>query len=525
MLEGSGTRKLGGRDPIRAFQRVLSLLVVVLFVALVPSRAHAYSWMIKHGYSGCPVCHADPSGGELLTAYGRAQSELLLRMHYGKPKSDASSSSSSSTSSSSDSDASDSASAPKAGAPKKGDAAPAGKADKSGKGDDDDDKTDANSGDDDDDDDKPADPKAAKAADPKAAAEKPAAAAPAADSDSSEDEDSGLEASGFLWGLVKTPDWLLLGGSYRQLAVYKPGGIAGSGATIRKGYFVTFPMMADAYGQVQFGGFRAEGSIGIIRVGVGSPYGRAAQLTDGQGDQWNLLSRTHWIGYDFDDGAFTLRGGHLNLPFGIRIPEHTMWVRQITRTDRESAQEDGVALAYNGEQFRGELMGILGNYQVNPDKYRERGYSGYLEYMATPHTAVGISSLVAHAAQDRISLDLDATRQAHGVMVRAALSEKAVILAEADALLTTNHETGYVAFAQLDFEAIQGLHFMATGEVLDQGYDKAKGGARIVGGGMPQFGAWGTIDWFCFSHVEVRADVFSRQSDDITALGQFHVFL
>ena len=28
-----------------------------------------------------------------------------------------------------------------------------------------------------------------------------------------------------------------------------------------------------------------------------------------------------------------------------------------------------------------------------------------------------------------------------------------------------------------------------------------------------------------FSHVEVRADVFSRQGDDITALGQFHVFL
>jgi hypothetical protein len=502
MLEGSGTRKLGGRDPIRAAQRILSFLVVALFVALFPSRAHAYSWMIKHGYSGCPVCHADPSGGELLTAYGRAQSELLLRMHYGKSKSEAAASS-----------ATDSNAAPEA----------KGTDDKATKGTDDkdDDKTDANSGEDESDDDKDD-------ADKKPAADAPAAAAPAASADSSSsdsDEDSETEHGNFLWGLVNTPDWLLLGGSYRELAVYKPNGLAGSGAVIRKGYFVTFPMMADVYGQVQFGGFRAEGSLGIIRVGVGSPYGRAAQLTAGQGDQWNLLSRTHWLGYDFDDGKYTLRGGHLNLPFGVRIPEHTMWVRQATRTDRESAQEDGVALAFNGEALRGEVMGIVGNYQVSPDKYRERGYSGYLEYMVTPHTALGISSLVAHAKQDRISLDVNSTRQAHGPLIRAAFSEKVVLLAEADMLIRTNHELGYVGFAQLDIEPVQGLHFMATGEAHDEGYDTLRKGARVVGEGMTQLGVWGSIDWFCFSHVEVRADVFSRQGDEITALGQLHVFL
>jgi len=525
MLEGSGTRKLGGRDPIRASQRLLSLLVVALFVALFPSRAHAYPWMIKHGYSGCPVCHADPSGGELLTAYGRAQSELLLRMHYGsKPKADAAASSSSSSSSSGSGDEAPAKAA--APAPKKSDAAPA---DKAGKGDDeDDDKTDANSGDDEDDDDKPADAKAGGDA-KKAASEAPAAAAaPASSSDSSDSSDSDdedLKGSGFLWGLINTPDWLLLGGSYRQLAVYKPGGLAGSGATVREGYFVTFPMMADIYGQAQFGGFRVEGSLGIIRVGVGSPYGRAAQITAGQGDQWNLLSRTHWVGYDFDDGRFTVRGGHLNLPFGIRIPEHTMWVRQYTRTDRESAQQDGVALAFNGESLRGEVMGVLGNYQVNPDKYRERGYSGYLEYMVTPQTALGVSSLVTRAKQDRISLEVNSTRQAHGLMVRTAASEKTTVLAEADMLVRTYHELGYVAFTQLDLEAIQGLHFMVTGEAHDEGYDTLRGGDRVVGGGKPQLGVWGTIDWFCFSHVEVRADVFSRQGDSITALGQLHVFL
>jgi hypothetical protein len=67
-----------------------ALLVVagVLLVLLTPSRADAYTWMIRHSYTGCGVCHADPSGGEVLTAYGRAQSDLLLRMRWDGKKAD-----------------------------------------------------------------------------------------------------------------------------------------------------------------------------------------------------------------------------------------------------------------------------------------------------------------------------------------------------------------------------------------------------------------------------------------------------
>ena len=320
-----------------------------------------------------------------------------------------------------------------------------------------------------------------------------------------------------MWGLVKTPDWLLLGGSYRHLTIFRPG------RDTKK--FVTFPMMADVYGQATFGNFRISGSIGAVRVGVGSPYARSAQVTGGQGDQWNLLSRTHWVGYDFGDGAFTLRAGHMNLPFGVRVPDHTLWVRQATRTDRESAQQDGVALAYNAEPIRGELMLIAGNYQVNPDKYRERGYSFYVEYLTGQRTALGLSSLVTTAKKDRITLDPKALRQAHGAFIRTAFSDSVVLLAEADGLFTTDHDAGYVGLAQLDFEVTQGLHLMATGELLDKGYDKLVGGPRTPGNGQLQTGAWGTVDWFCLPHVEIRADVFSRQSDELTVLGQLHVFL
>ena len=52
-------------------------------VLLASSSAHAYPWMIRYGYTGCAPCHTDPSGGAgALTEYGRAQSDLLLRMRY-----------------------------------------------------------------------------------------------------------------------------------------------------------------------------------------------------------------------------------------------------------------------------------------------------------------------------------------------------------------------------------------------------------------------------------------------------------
>ncbi|HKO46909.1 MAG TPA: hypothetical protein VJV79_04260 [Polyangiaceae bacterium] len=490
MLKGSGTRKLGGRDSLRAFQRFLGWSLVALFVSLFPSRAHAYTWMIKHGYASCPVCHADPSGGELLTSYGRVQSDELLRMRYGK--------------------SGDSAhNEPKAPRLVR-DTRDLQRLMRDTR----DLKTDALSGADKD------DAPEAKVADeetPQATATEEEEDEEAPPPATASTEASSSSPGDFLWGLVKTPDWLLLGGSYRHLMVLRP---STEGKT-----FSTFPMMADVYGQVQIGNFRIQGSLGVARVGVGSPYARAAQLTTNQGDQWNLLSRSHWLGYDLADGTMTIRAGHMNLPFGVRIPEHTMWVRQATLTDRESAQQDGVSFAYNGEKLRGEVMAIVGNYQVNPDKYRQRGYSLYAEYMVGERTGVGVSSMITKAKKDRVSLQADPLRQAHGAYVRSALTDDLVLLAEADVLFTTNRDTGYVGFAQFDYEITRGLHLMATGEVLNRGYDRLVGGEKTVGNGQPQFGAWGTVDWFFLPHCEFRADAFKRQQDDFTILGQLHVFL
>ena len=66
----------------RVVVRLFALVLPALFVLLAPARADAYTWMIKHGYTNCSTCHADPSGGETLTPYGRGQSDILLRMRW-----------------------------------------------------------------------------------------------------------------------------------------------------------------------------------------------------------------------------------------------------------------------------------------------------------------------------------------------------------------------------------------------------------------------------------------------------------
>lgn len=61
----------------------LAFAAVVTVLLAAPTQAAAFPWMVKHGYSTCGQCHSDPSGAGVLTAYGRAQGEIILRTPWG----------------------------------------------------------------------------------------------------------------------------------------------------------------------------------------------------------------------------------------------------------------------------------------------------------------------------------------------------------------------------------------------------------------------------------------------------------
>ena len=60
----------------------LSLLIFILMLPL-STVVYAFPEMIRHGYTSCTACHVSPSGGGIVTAYGRSISkELLSRWSY-----------------------------------------------------------------------------------------------------------------------------------------------------------------------------------------------------------------------------------------------------------------------------------------------------------------------------------------------------------------------------------------------------------------------------------------------------------
>lgn len=308
------------------------------------------------------------------------------------------------------------------------------------------------------------------------------------------------DAAKLLWGLDE-PDRVRLGGSVRVMSV-----------SDLDNYWSVFPMQADVYGAAYLGRFRLAASLGVARASLRYEHASKARLI-GPADDDNALiavSRNHWVGYAPSD-ALLLRLGRMNLPFGIRMPEHTMWVRDETLTDRESDQLHGVSIAYSRGAWRGELMAALGNLQLLDGGFQQRGYSGHVEYLVDPELALGVSSLLLVAPRG-IEADSGAIwRTAHGLTARYAPWRPLVVLAEANALKVSGYDLGFVGMATFDFELAQGFHLALTGEGLKRA--------------QTRLGGWLTANWFVLPHVDLRVDWVMRQERAPTLLAQVHVYL
>lgn len=387
------------------------LLVVGLLVVLGlawPRDARAFGWMVRHGYTSCAQCHADPSGGGLLTAYGRAQRQLLVRTRFG-----------------------------------------------------------------------PASPDGA-------------------------DDEEAARVGGFLAGTAPLPDSLLLGADVRGLFLHTvPDGAPAAGRFVL--------MQSDVAAQVTVDRVRAMASVGYAPEGAAP-----AALTTGSRDR--VVSRVHWLGVDLrEDKDITLRAGRLNLPFGLRMPEHTAWVRSASRTDLNTSQQHGAAMAFSSPSARLEIMGIAGNFQMSPDVLRERGYSACAELTLAPRLTLGASSLVAWAGAQPFGSQ-PTWRQAHGLFARWGLTERVSVVAEGDVLHQSQRlrggASGYAAWIQVDVEPVQGLHTMVAGETLAAPDPTAK----------DAYGGWFTVAWFFGPGADVRADTVVR-TGALAQLVQLHLAL
>jgi len=382
-----------------------ALLLIFAAVALSSTAAKAYPTMIRHGYTQCASCHTDPSGGTLLTQYGRAQSQLLLSSRWG----------------------------------------------------------------------------AAEDAEPTA-------------------------ASKFLFGALKTPDAVTLGGWLRQGYIWNT--VDGKLVDNRE-----LQMRSSLAAEVRLGPVRAAAEVGYAAAHAA----QQATITRNQ-DGANLVSREHWVGISFAEETALVRAGRINVPYGLRNLEHTSFVRAATRTDINEDQQGGIALALTKGDWRAELMAMLGNYSVRPDAFRERGFAGYAELTLSPTVAIGINALAARAdaAPGSPSPTL---RQAYGLTARAAPWTPLVVSAELDALISTtlgsgSLQTGHAGWLQADLEVVRGVHLVSAVEHLSS-----------PAGGAAGLGLWGGAAWFVVPHLDIRADLIRRSSADSPTTNTFLIQL
>jgi hypothetical protein len=282
------------------------------------------------------------------------------------------------------------------------------------------------------------------------------------------------------------PEWLQVGGDYRAMWLRtKVPQAPLSGRMIW--------MQADLEAAVTAGGFVASASLGYAYEGaLGAAITRRV-------DQ-NLVSRYHWLGYSFESAGVLLRAGRMNLPFGIRTVEHNLWAKALTRTTINDDQQYGAAVSYSGDNLRGEVMAIAGNLQLRPDRYRERGYSAFVEWAAKTELQLGLSSLITHRDLDTLTLK-ETWRQTHGVFGRWATPWQPLVLqTEWNYVFVSSKDErwrrGLASFVQADVEPWQGVHFLATAEA-----NKVGTGKRFWA-----YGGWLSYWWFVAPHVDVRLD-------------------
>ena len=375
------------RSSARLFRLAWQAACIVLLVAASAKPAHAYAWMIGHGYTQCGQCHVDPSGSGALTRYGHTIADSLLRTRYAWDRDDA----------------------------------------------------------------------------------------------------NAPELGNFLFGALELPEQFDFGGDVRALSLHTKA--ENSALQAR---FIW--MQLEAKASIQDGPFVASATLGYSPEGaLGAALSRNLDST--------VVSREHWLGLYLDESHGTLlRAGRMNVPFGIRSIEHTLWARSYTGTDINDQQQFGVAATFVGERFRGELMAIAGSFQIRPDVFRQRGFSGYAEYSLTPRFAIGVSSRIVHLELDPRVLR-EEWKHAHGTFGRWSTPwEPLVLLSEWDYVFESPkylpRRKGLVGYLQADIEATQGVHFMGTLEA----------NAVSTVSSPASFGAWLSYAWFFAPHADLRLD-------------------
>ncbi len=313
---------------------------------------------------------------------------------------------------------------------------------------------------------------------------------------------------GFLHGVVELPSWLALGYDGRLAFLrHEAGNSEGPKNAL-------FPMQADAQVRVAGGGFSALATVGFRGQARTAPE-KLAPDNPKPSAASRVISREHYLMWRPAALGPYVRAGRFFAPYGLRLAEHTTYVRRD--------------LGFNLlEESYGLSAGILKNeWEIHatgfvPDGLRDMGGRDTGFALMAERRVAGLAALGLSA---RVGYYKDARRFQGGPFARAYIEKiKTQLMFEADVVNgkgatgpAANQLAGYLGATVFP---VKGLWLSVYGERLQTDI-KVKGTATDALNGQ--------INWFPYPHLEValtgRLQSPQGQESARTLLFQLHYYL
>jgi hypothetical protein len=252
----------------------------------------------------------------------------------------------------------------------------------------------------------------------------------------------------FAHGLIKTPEWLDIGGDFREAYLYA------NTPSFQEGRLIF--MQADLEAAATWNKWSIASSIGYRSPLAGTT------LSD------YLISRRHYLIYRPTD-EISFRVGRFLYAYGINMPDHTVIVRgglagarTGLRINDEGYETYNLEAAWVGEKNTTFVTGILGR-PDSSDLKREQGIAVNSSIPIGESHKIGVSYL--YGVND------DLKRQVFGPYGILGFSHHFFLLSEMDfqsansrKLVAAPSTQGFANYNRLDYEWVQGFHTYLTQE-------------------------------------------------------------
>jgi hypothetical protein len=251
---------------------------------------------------------------------------------------------------------------------------------------------------------------------------------------------------------------------------------------------------------------------GAAALGHWTLYGTATTRTqEGGGPNYVFMSREHWLKYDAG-GGFDVRIGRMVLPFGIRQPDHTQYLREDFEFDKYD-QSYALEVDFRGTEWSVFGSLFVGDVSYEPRERQERGLAITTVRELGQGAALGASALFSASSARN--------RGAGSLFARSPLSANTYVLAEVaaqhfaanegDATLSTLAEylrLGWFARPEMDVYLEAGHRAFLNADGLTKGR---------VGLGLN----WQLWRWLELA-PQVIAEARSGLSNRLIVMGQLH---